>query len=144
MSIHAGAVMPNDKQFQMRVSDEFLSIIDGWRRLQPDLPPRAEAVRRLVNFGVEASLTLSPTESSDRQLLLAKFREFVAATLTDDFKDGIDLDIAARIAKAMANLSDGEIETALTMTVRQLVRRVAQLQEKSGKAKPKKATSERV
>ncbi|RAI23044.1 hypothetical protein CH337_04205 [Rhodoblastus acidophilus] len=76
--------------------------------------------------------------------MLAKFREFVAATLTDDFKDGIDLDIAARIAKAMANLSDGEIETALTMTVRQLVRRVAQLQEKSGKAKPKKATSERV
>jgi len=34
--------------FQMRVSDEFLRAIDGWRSKQPDKPSRAEAIRRLV------------------------------------------------------------------------------------------------
>jgi hypothetical protein len=32
----------------MRVSPEWLAIIDEWRRKQPDLPSRAEAIRRLV------------------------------------------------------------------------------------------------
>ena len=43
---------PNEKQFQMRVSDQFLRTIDDWRRKQPDLPSRAEAVRRLVDAGL--------------------------------------------------------------------------------------------
>jgi hypothetical protein len=34
--------------FQMRVSPEWLATIDDWRRQQPDLPSRAEAIRRLV------------------------------------------------------------------------------------------------
>jgi hypothetical protein len=42
----------NDKQFQMRVSDEFLAKLDAWRRAQPDLPGRAEAVRRLAEAGL--------------------------------------------------------------------------------------------
>ena len=37
-----------DKTFQMRVSEDFLNQIDDWRRKQPDLPSRAEAIRRLV------------------------------------------------------------------------------------------------
>lgn len=45
----------NDKQFQMRVSDEFLKLIDDWRRSQPDLPARAEAIRRLVELGLKKS-----------------------------------------------------------------------------------------
>jgi hypothetical protein len=32
----------------MRVSDEFLKSVDKWRRDQPDRPPRAKAIRRLV------------------------------------------------------------------------------------------------
>jgi hypothetical protein len=39
----------NDKTFQMRASEEWLRRIDDWRRLQPDLPGRAEAIRRLVD-----------------------------------------------------------------------------------------------
>jgi hypothetical protein len=33
---------------QPRLSDEFLEKLDDWRRQQPDLPSRTEALRRLV------------------------------------------------------------------------------------------------
>jgi hypothetical protein len=42
------------RPFQMRVSDEWLTLIDDWRRTQPDLPARAEAIRRLVQLGMDA------------------------------------------------------------------------------------------
>jgi hypothetical protein len=40
--------------FQMRVRKSFLDRIDAWRREQDDIPPRAEAIRRLVEKGLEA------------------------------------------------------------------------------------------
>jgi hypothetical protein len=48
-----GVTHPNT--LQMRVSDEFLKLIDDWRRKQPKILPRTEAVRRLVELGVKAS-----------------------------------------------------------------------------------------
>jgi hypothetical protein len=39
--------------FQMVVTPEFIATIDDWRRAQPDLPSRAEAIRRLVARGLE-------------------------------------------------------------------------------------------
>ena len=36
------------ERFEMRVGSSFLAAIDDWRRKQPDLPSRAEAIRRLV------------------------------------------------------------------------------------------------
>ncbi len=47
--------LTNDKVFQMRATAEFLRRIDDWRRTQPDLPSRAEAVRRLTELGLTAS-----------------------------------------------------------------------------------------
>ena len=44
----------NDKVFQMRASEEWLRKIDDWRRQQPDIPSRAEAIRRLVDKGLSA------------------------------------------------------------------------------------------
>jgi hypothetical protein len=44
----------NDKVFQMRASEDFLRRIDDWRRRQPALPSRAEAIRRLIEFGLAA------------------------------------------------------------------------------------------
>lgn len=38
--------------FQMRVDAEWLRKIDDWRRQQPELPSRAEAIRRLVDLGL--------------------------------------------------------------------------------------------
>jgi hypothetical protein len=44
---------PQDRLFQMRVSDQFLRTVDEWRRCQSDLPSRAEAVRRLVELAAK-------------------------------------------------------------------------------------------
>src|SRR6516164_2965788 len=42
-----------DRPFQMRVSEQFLRIVDDWRRGQIDLPSRAEAIRRLVELATK-------------------------------------------------------------------------------------------
>jgi len=44
---------PQDRPFQMRVSEAFLRAVDDWRRRQKDLPSRAEAIRRLVELGAK-------------------------------------------------------------------------------------------
>jgi hypothetical protein len=41
---------PQDRPFQMRVSEDFLRTVDDWRRRQKDLPSRAEAIRRMVEL----------------------------------------------------------------------------------------------
>ena len=44
--------MKNEHLFQMRVSKEFLTALDKWRRKQEAIPARAEAVRVLVEKGL--------------------------------------------------------------------------------------------
>ena len=41
------------ERFEMRVPALFLKTIDDWRRKQPELPSRAEAIRRLVELGLK-------------------------------------------------------------------------------------------
>jgi len=41
------------KRVEIRLRQALLSAIDEWRRHQPDLPPRAEAVVRLAEMGLE-------------------------------------------------------------------------------------------
>jgi len=41
-------------QLQTRVSAEFLAKLDEWRRAQPDLPSRTEAIRRIVEQAIDA------------------------------------------------------------------------------------------
>ena len=53
---------PQDRPFQMRVSEEFLRTVDNWRRRQKELPSRAEAIRRLVEFA--ARLKTPPERDS--------------------------------------------------------------------------------
>ena len=62
----------SDKQFQMRASQEFLDRIDDWRRAQADIPPRSEAIRRLVELAlsqpavrIEANPASIPIEELD-------------------------------------------------------------------------------
>jgi hypothetical protein len=43
----------DDKRFEMRVSAELLAAIDAWAHAQPDRPPRATAVKRLIAIGIE-------------------------------------------------------------------------------------------
>lgn len=46
--------LKHDRTFQMRASDDWLKKLDDWRRKQPDIPARAEAIRRLVEKGIES------------------------------------------------------------------------------------------
>jgi hypothetical protein len=51
--------MPDEEKterFNMRVSPSFIRAIDDWRRKQPDVPPRAEAIRRLCDLAIKAKL----------------------------------------------------------------------------------------
>jgi len=41
-------------RFEIRLPPELEDKIDEWRRGQPDLPPRAEAARRLIEAGLKA------------------------------------------------------------------------------------------
>lgn len=47
-----------DTRLTMSVTDKLLSEIDEWRRFQPDIPARAEAIRRLVEEGITAKREL--------------------------------------------------------------------------------------
>jgi hypothetical protein len=55
------------ERFEMRAGEDFFDAIDNWRRAQPDLPPRAEAVRRLVEAGLKSDL--KPMVDDARRLL---------------------------------------------------------------------------
>ena len=47
-----GTMVPKtetDKFFQLRVNEQFTRDLDELRRLEPDLPSRAEMVRRLID-----------------------------------------------------------------------------------------------
>jgi hypothetical protein len=43
------------RPYQIRMTDEFVKMLDDWRRRQDDLPSRAEALRRLALKGFNAN-----------------------------------------------------------------------------------------
>jgi hypothetical protein len=43
-----------DETFNLRLPGDTLRRVDEWRRRTPDLPTRAEAVRRLLEIGLRA------------------------------------------------------------------------------------------
>jgi hypothetical protein len=55
-------IVEHGERFQMRASKTFFELLDNWRRQQPDIPGRSEAIRRLVEKGVaaEAAETAKP------------------------------------------------------------------------------------
>lgn len=131
-------VLTNDKQFQMRVSEEFLATLDGWRRLQPDIPPRAEAVRRLVDLGIRASEAPAhehqpATTPSSEPSLLTKFREFVITNATTDMSDDEDRQLAISLAEEVVALSDDDLEQALMYLAIDLTGRRADARRKEAK-----------
>lgn len=48
----------------MRVSPDWLAKVDTWRRSQTDLPPRADAIRRLVGMGLRFGLAVGDRVST--------------------------------------------------------------------------------
>lgn len=50
---HTVPAMNDDvRPYQIRLSTAFWKKVDAWRRVQPDIPTRAEALRRLVEIGL--------------------------------------------------------------------------------------------
>ena len=43
------------ERYSLHLPRDFWPLVDAWRRLQPDLPTRAEAVRRLVAAGINST-----------------------------------------------------------------------------------------
>jgi uncharacterized protein len=58
------------ERFEMRLEEDILERVDSWRVGQPDLPSRAEAMRRLLELGLERSSSQS-LKLSDGEKLLA-------------------------------------------------------------------------
>jgi len=46
---------PKSERFELRLEQDTLDRVDAWRREQGDLPSRAEAIRRLVETGLNAA-----------------------------------------------------------------------------------------
>ena len=41
------------ERFEMRFSKELLDAVEEWRRRQPVIPPRAQAIRQLIKIALE-------------------------------------------------------------------------------------------
>ncbi len=67
------------ERFELRMEEDALARIDGWRREQPDMPSRSEAARRLINAGIG--------ENSSQQLFeIARFNVLSTAMQRDTAK----------------------------------------------------------
>ena len=44
-----------DQRLQLVTSRKWVTAVDEWRRKQPDLPSRSEAIRRLIELGLKAA-----------------------------------------------------------------------------------------
>ena len=76
--------MTKDQLFQMRVSAEFLKTIDDWRGGQTDQPPRAEAIRRLVERGMGRSGGIQQRAVGGRKATVAHVGKFELVVFDDD------------------------------------------------------------
>jgi hypothetical protein len=45
--------MVQAKRIEIRLRPEIVAAVDAWRRHLPDIPPRAEAIVRLIETGLE-------------------------------------------------------------------------------------------
>ena len=51
---------PKTERFEMRAPTDLLRKVDDWRRQEPDLPSRSEAIRRLIEAGLSKTSTAPP------------------------------------------------------------------------------------
>jgi hypothetical protein len=53
------------ERLNLAVSTDLIREIDDWRRLQPEIPSRAEAARLLIKRGIEADKPKGPGPTGD-------------------------------------------------------------------------------
>lgn len=57
---------PDSVRFEMRATAGWLETVDQWRAKQPGIPPRAEAIRRLVQIGLETENGRQKNSAADK------------------------------------------------------------------------------
>ncbi|HZE53835.1 MAG TPA: YfbU family protein [Bradyrhizobium sp.] len=72
-------MVPKTERFELRLDPSILERMDGWRGDQPDLPSRAEAVRRLIEEGLSAR--------SEKNFVLNNQEKLVVWLLTEVLKN---------------------------------------------------------
>jgi uncharacterized protein len=63
-------VAPLNQRFEMRVDEDLLERVDQWRSKQSDIPPRAEAMRRLVELGLGPSSRAVEFSDGEKLIML--------------------------------------------------------------------------
>ena len=63
------------ERFEMRLDRETLEQVDKWRAALPDVPSRAEAMRRLVNAGLASSDVHTVSLDDGQKLILMMLRD---------------------------------------------------------------------
>lgn len=71
-------------RFELRIDEEQLSRVDEWASEQPDLPTRAEAVRRLVNIGLSAGSNRAVHFSDGEKMLILMMGDLFKALKIKD------------------------------------------------------------
>ncbi|MBI1198315.1 MAG: hypothetical protein GC203_10675 [Phenylobacterium sp.] len=61
---------PKSERFELRLEQDTLDRVDAWRREQGDLPSRAEAIRRLVETGLNAATSSRRLDISNVEKLM--------------------------------------------------------------------------
>jgi len=82
----AGAGRPatgKDPARTIRLSDEFIATVDAWASQQADPPSRSEAIRRLVELGLEVKTTTRPVSKSGRRLRAKELATTAIDKMTD-------------------------------------------------------------
>ncbi len=57
-------MVPKSERFEMRLDPDLLARVDQWSATQPDVPSRAQAMRRLIEMGLQkTSVATAPTNT---------------------------------------------------------------------------------
>lgn len=87
----------------LRASPDFMALVDEWRRNQPDIPTRAEAIRRLVAQGFIGDIDTI-------QALLVGSQRWLE--LARDTSSPVPGDFARQLVDAMQSFLEGLRATA--------------------------------
>jgi uncharacterized protein YfbU (UPF0304 family) len=88
-------MVPKNERFEMRLDEGILLRVDSWRAEQPDIPSRAEAMRRLVELGLGRTRADAVRFSDGEKLLLMMLGDLYKHLKVG--KGEIDADFVAQV-----------------------------------------------
>src|SRR3954447_26507834 len=90
-NIRTGIMTPKSERFEMRRDPATLDRVDDWRTRQGDSPSRSEAIRRLLEKGLEASGSTMFQPSNPERLMTWLLTEILRTQKGYEDKDTINL-----------------------------------------------------